>query len=49
MVVTSSAFWMVKVPLYQVVRMITMRNYLMPASGAVLVASDMAPAFVVLA
>ena len=49
MVVTSSTFWMVKVPLYQVVRMIAMRNCLMPTSWAVLVASDMTPALVVLA
>jgi len=48
MVVTSSAFWMVKMPLYQVVGMIAMRNCLMPTSWAVLVASDMASALVVL-
>ena len=46
---TSSTFRMVKMPIDQVVCMIAMRNCLMPTSGAVLVASDMAPALVVLA
>ena len=41
MVVTSSTFWMVKMPVYQVVRMITMRNCLMPRSRAMLVAASL--------
>jgi hypothetical protein len=49
MVVTSSTFRMVKMPIDQVVRMIAMRNCLMPTSGAVLVASDMASTLMVLA
>ena len=36
-------------PLDQVVRMIAMRNCLMPTSGTMLVASDMAPTLMVLA
>jgi hypothetical protein len=46
MVATSSTLWMMKMPAYQVVRMIAVRNRLMPTSGAMVVPSGMGPAIV---
>ncbi len=47
MVMTPAALLMVKMPFYQVVRMIAVRNRLVPASRSMFVFPAMAPALVI--
>jgi hypothetical protein len=46
MVATCSTLLMVKMPTYHIVRMIAVRNRLMPTSGAMVVSFGMASAIV---
>jgi hypothetical protein len=47
MVMTSSALWMVKMPVYQIVGVFAVRNCLMPTTRPMVMSFIVAPALVI--